>query len=111
VSYPVLGILTIGVEAHISFKFGYAFLYEFSTVTNGCRLVFQPYLSPGFAVYGSVSLLVVKGGVFAAGSLINTKLHFGVDIWDNYKQGKIFLNVEVTPFSLQFGAFYQTYGC
>jgi len=58
-----------------------------------------------------VSLIAVRGGVYAAGTVVNTRLHFGAEVWNLFTEGKIYMIIEFLPFGLETGAFVEWFGC
>jgi hypothetical protein len=76
-------------------------------------MLFQPYIRPGFEASGYVSALVAKAGVYATGTVANSYLNFGAEVWGAvpFSSGKIGLNVQVIPFEYDVGAFYQLWKC
>lgn len=113
VSFPVLGIITIPVEASLRVNYGWIWKYGSSPNVNGCNLTFQPYFKPGFDASGAISAVIAKAGIYATGTVANSYLAFTVDVWGiiPLTNGKVELNVSIIPFEYDVGAFYQLWKC
>lgn len=89
-TFPLLGIITIPVEAKVKFDYGYK-----AGLKGGpreCSIYFNPYFKSSLYADGSASIFhIISAGIYTEGTFLDASLDFKLGT----KDGKSFTSLHV----------------